>query len=80
MRDIESEILRFRKFIAHHIPEFPGIEFMTVENRNEVLCVWRKNIIKTTSILYNSYLFGKLTEEEFYNQFDAIQSLFITKN
>lgn len=80
MRDIEAEILAFRRYINGYLPNIPGLYHMNVQNSNEVLMVWRKNIIKTTSILYNSYLYGRLTEEEYFKRFDKLQNLFLDKN
>lgn len=76
MRNIESEILNFRNYIGSYVPVIPGLEYMNHQNSSEVLCVWRKNIIKSISILYNSYLYGKIAEEEFCSEFDAIKSKF----
>lgn len=74
MRNIESEILSFRNYIGSYTPDIPGLEFMNQQNCNEVLCIWRKNVIKSISILYNSYLYGKITEEDFFADFDSIKS------
>lgn len=80
MRDIEAELIAFRRYINAYLPDIPGLYCMNVQNSNEVLMVWRKNIIKTTSILYNSYLFGKISEQEFFKRFDKLQNLFLHKN
>lgn len=66
-----------REQIKTYVPTITGIDYMSKNDRYEIIVVWRKNINKVLSGLYNQLLMNKISKEEFDEGVSEIKQLLV---
>lgn len=73
-----EDVDHIREQLKCYVPTIAGIEYMNMSDQSEVIVVWRKNINKVLSRLYNQLLINKISKEEYDKGLSQIKEMLVS--